>query len=107
MLPAPQASHGVSSEEESHEKAWHERHPGCPARRRGWFQYPIAGRTGRVAVVFTTGGFIVGVGGGMLTSRGKHYPFTVSGMSIGFTIGTPAVPLRPGLAAFNCRTPMA
>ena len=43
----------------------------------------------------------------MLTSRGKHYPFTVSGMSIGFTIGTPAVPLRPGLAAFNCRTPMA
>src|SRR5262249_53890562 len=38
---------------------------------------------------FTKGGFIVGVGGGegVLTLRGKHYPFTVSGMSVGFTIG--------------------
>ncbi|MBR0798803.1 hypothetical protein JQ615_25785 [Bradyrhizobium jicamae] len=45
--------------------------------------------TGSVAVVFTKGGFIVGVGGGegVLTLRGKHYPFTVSGMSVGFTIG--------------------
>lgn len=45
--------------------------------------------TGRVAVIFTKGGFVVGVGGGegVLTLRGKHYPFTVSGMSIGFTIG--------------------
>ncbi len=44
---------------------------------------------GQVAVVFTKGGFVVGVGGGegVLTLRGKHYPFTVSGMSIGFTIG--------------------
>ncbi|KWV49819.1 hypothetical protein AS156_14885 [Bradyrhizobium macuxiense] len=45
--------------------------------------------TGAVAVIFTKGGFIVGVGGGegILTLRGKHYPFTVSGMSVGFTIG--------------------
>jgi hypothetical protein len=45
--------------------------------------------TGQVAVVFTKGGFILGVGGGegVLTLRGKHYPFTVSGMSVGFTIG--------------------
>ena len=45
--------------------------------------------TGSVAVVFTKGGFIVGVGGGegVLILRGKHYPFTVSGMSVGFTIG--------------------
>ena len=44
---------------------------------------------GSVAVVFTKGGFIVGVGGGegVLTFRGKRYPFTVSGMSVGFTIG--------------------
>ena len=44
---------------------------------------------GQVAVVFTKGGFIVGVGGGqgVLTFRGKKYPFTVSGMSVGFTIG--------------------
>jgi len=50
---------------------------------------PSRAETGRVAVVFTKGGFIVGVGGGegVLTYRGKHYPFTVSGMSVGFTIG--------------------
>ena len=45
--------------------------------------------TGQLAVVFTKGGFIVGVGGGqgVLVFRGKKYPFTVSGMSVGFTIG--------------------
>jgi len=45
--------------------------------------------TGSVRVVFTKGGFIVGVGGGegVLTFRGRHYPFRVSGMSVGFTIG--------------------
>lgn len=50
---------------------------------------PSLAETGRVAVIFTKGGFVVGVGGGegVLTLRGKHYPFTVSGMSVGFTIG--------------------
>jgi hypothetical protein len=45
--------------------------------------------TGSVRVVFTKGGFIIGVGGGhgILTFRGHHYPFTVSGMSFGATIG--------------------
>jgi len=45
--------------------------------------------TGAVRVVFTKAGFIVGVGGGrgVLTFRGHHYPFAVSGMSVGFTIG--------------------
>ena len=45
--------------------------------------------TGSVRVVFTKAGFIVGVGGGrgILTFRGHHYPFTVSGMSFGATIG--------------------
>ena len=45
--------------------------------------------TGSVRVVFTKGGFIVGVGGGegVLVFRGHRYPFTVSGMSVGFTIG--------------------
>lgn len=44
---------------------------------------------GRVDIFFTKGGFIVGVGGGegVLTLRGRQYPFTVSGMNIGFTIG--------------------
>ena len=50
---------------------------------------PSRAETGQVAVVFTKGGFIVGVGGGegVLVLRGKRYPFTVSGMSVGFTIG--------------------
>ena len=53
------------------------------------FSTPSRAETGQVAVVFTKGGFIVGVGGGegVLTLRGKHYPFTASGMSVGFTIG--------------------
>ena len=50
---------------------------------------PSRAETGQVAVVFTKGGFIVGVGGGegVLQLRGKRYPFTVSGMSLGATIG--------------------
>ena len=53
------------------------------------FSTPSWAETGQVAVIFTKGGFIVGVGGGegVLILRGKHYPFTVSGMSVGFTIG--------------------
>lgn len=45
--------------------------------------------TGSVRVVFTKAGFIVGVGGGrgILTFRGHNYPFRVSGMSLGATIG--------------------
>src|SRR5437762_1523389 len=50
---------------------------------------PALAEVGAVSVVFTKGGFIVGVGGGegVLTYRGRRYPFTVSGMSVGFTIG--------------------
>jgi len=50
---------------------------------------PSLADTGAVRVVFTKGGFIVGVGGGqgVLSFRGKNYPFTVSGMSVGFTVG--------------------
>lgn len=53
------------------------------------FSTPSWAETGRVAVIFTKGGFIVGVGGGegVLILHGKQYPFTVSGMSVGFTIG--------------------
>jgi len=45
--------------------------------------------TGAVRVVFTKGGFILGVGGGrgVLHFRGHNYPFRVSGMSFGATIG--------------------
>jgi hypothetical protein len=50
---------------------------------------PASAEIGTVRVVFTKGGFIVGVGGGegVLTFRGRNYPFTVSGASIGFTVG--------------------
>jgi hypothetical protein len=50
---------------------------------------PSRADTGSVRVVFTKGGFIIGVGGGhgVLTFRGHHYPFTASGMSFGATIG--------------------
>jgi hypothetical protein len=66
---------------------------------------PSLAETGAVSVVFTKGGFIVGVGGGrgVLTFRGKHYPFTVSGMSVGFTIG--ASTTRFVGRALNLRSP--
>ena len=52
------------------------------------FSTPSLAETGQVSVVFTKGGLIVGVGGGegVLTYRGTQYPFTVAGMSIGFTV---------------------
>src|ERR1700742_991110 len=50
---------------------------------------PARADSGTVRVVFTKGGFIIGVGGGdgVLFFHGHRYPFTVSGMSIGLTIG--------------------
>jgi hypothetical protein len=61
--------------------------------------------TGAVRVVFTKGGFIVGVGGGrgVLTFRGNHYPFRVSGMSFGATIGASTTDLVG--RALNMRSP--
>ena len=66
---------------------------------------PALAETGAVSVVFTKGGFIVGVGGGegVLTFRGRHYPFTVSGASIGFTIGASTTKLVG--RALNLRSP--
>jgi hypothetical protein len=66
---------------------------------------PLRAETGSVSVVFTKGGFIVGVGGGegVLTLRGKHYPFTVSGMSVGFTVGASTTKLVG--QALNLRGP--
>ena len=61
--------------------------------------------TGAVRVVFTKGGFIVGVGGGegVLTLRGNNYPFSVSGMSVGLTIGASTTKLIG--RALNIRSP--
>jgi len=66
---------------------------------------PARAETGTVSVVFTKGGFIVGVGGGegVLTFRGRHYPFTVSGASIGFTVGASTTKLVG--RALNLRSP--
>ena len=62
------------------------------------FSTPSRAETGQVGVIFTKGGFIAGVGGdeGVLVLRDKRCPFTLSGISVGFTIG--AINLRgPGL----------
>jgi lipid-binding SYLF domain-containing protein len=50
---------------------------------------PTRAETGTVSVVITKAGFVVGVGGGqgILTFRGKKYPFKVRGASLGATIG--------------------
>jgi hypothetical protein len=66
---------------------------------------PSQADTGTVRVVFTKGGFIVGVGGGqgVLTFRGRNYPFQVSGASLGFTIGASTTKLVG--TALNLRGP--
>ncbi|CUT12484.1 blr3478 hypothetical protein [Bradyrhizobium sp.] len=69
------------------------------------FSTPSRAETGQVAVVFTKGGFVIGVGGGegVLLYRGHKYPFTVSGMSVGFTIGASTTKLVG--RALNLRGP--
>lgn len=66
---------------------------------------PAKADTCAVRVVFTKGGFIVGVGGGhgVLTCHGRHYRFAVSGMSVGFTIGASTTQLSG--RALNVRSP--
>src|SRR5437016_4071378 len=61
--------------------------------------------TGAVRVVFTKGGFIVGVGGGhgVLVFKGHRYPFRVGGMRVGFTIGASTTQLQGH--ALNLRSP--
>ena len=50
---------------------------------------------GQVSVVFAKAGLIVGAGGGrgVLTYRGRDYPFRVSGLSVGVTAGASAMRL--------------
>ncbi|WP_249780226.1 hypothetical protein [Bradyrhizobium sp. dw_411] len=69
------------------------------------FAPSLKAETGTVRVVFTKGGFIVGVGGGhgVLYFRGHRYPFRVSGMSVGFTIGASTTQLSGH--ALNLRNP--
>lgn len=50
---------------------------------------------GYVSVVFAKAGLVVGAGGGrgVLTYRGRDYPFRVSGLSVGLTAGASAMRL--------------
>lgn len=66
---------------------------------------PSRAATAEVSVVFTKGGFIVGVGSGhgVLDFRGERYPFDVSGLSVGFTIGASTTRLVG--RAMNLRRP--
>lgn len=69
------------------------------------FVSPSHADTCAVRVVFTKGGFIVGVGGGhgVMTCHGRPYRFTVSGMSVGFTIGASSAQMTG--RALNVRNP--
>jgi hypothetical protein len=66
---------------------------------------PSSAETGEVRVSFMKGGLVVGVGSGhgVLYFRGHRYPFQVSGMSVGFTIGASTSQLVG--RARNLRTP--
>jgi len=69
------------------------------------FVTPSQAETCSVRVVFTKGGFIVGVGGGhgVMVCRGQSHRFAVSGMSVGFTIGASTTQLTG--VALNVRNP--
>jgi hypothetical protein len=58
---------------------------------------------GYVSVVFAKAGLIVGAGGGrgVLTYRGRDYPFRVSGLSLGITIGASAMRLTGGVSGLR------
>lgn len=66
---------------------------------------PARADSGTVTVIFSKGGLILGVGmgEGVLTFKGRNYPFTVSGMSIGATIGASTSKLTG--RALNLRGP--
>ena len=69
------------------------------------FATPSLAETCAVRVVFTKGGFIVGMGGGhgVLVCCGHSYRFAVSGMSVGFTIGASTTKLSG--QALNVNSP--
>jgi hypothetical protein len=76
-----------------------------PALLTFGFASPSRADTCAMRVVFTKGGFIVGVGGGhgVMTCHGRAYRFRVSGMSVGFTIGASTTQLHG--RALNVRSP--
>jgi len=66
---------------------------------------PSHAQTGALRVEIVKAGFILGVGGGngTLVFRGHRYPFKVSGLSVGATIGASKTELVG--RAYNLRQP--
>jgi hypothetical protein len=66
---------------------------------------PVEAGTGAVRVRIVKMGFIIGAGGGegVLTYRGRAYPFTVSGVGVGVVVGAAAAELVG--RAYNLRQP--
>jgi hypothetical protein len=60
-----------------------------------WTAPSHAQATGYLRVSFAKAGVVVGAGGGrgILTYRGRDYPFRVSGLSLGITVGASAMRL--------------
>ena len=54
-----------------------------------WSAPTIAQATGYIQMKFAKAGLVAGLGGGtgILTYRGRRYPFRVTGLSLGFTAG--------------------
>src|SRR5260370_40811577 len=101
-MPAPQRQNALAAAH-AEDNAALGKHDGDRSGFR--IHTPLHAETGSVAVVFTKGGVILGVGGGegVLTLRGRHYPFTVSGMSMGATLRSSATKLVG--QALNLRGP--
>jgi hypothetical protein len=53
------------------------------------FATALNAETGSVRIGFTKAGFVVGLGmgRGILSLRGRHYPFHISGLGVGFAMG--------------------
>jgi hypothetical protein len=66
---------------------------------------PLQAETGTLSVIFSKAGLVAGIGRGrgVLTFHGNKYPFRVSGVSLGATIGVSTNQLDG--SAFNLRSP--
>jgi hypothetical protein len=64
---------------------------------------PLHAITGQVRAAFAKAGLIAGagLGRGVLTFRGRSYPFRVSGLSVGFTAGASVVRLTGSASYLN------
>jgi hypothetical protein len=63
----------------------------------------FAQASAQVRIKIVKAGLLVGggAGSGVLTYRGRHHPFRISGVSLGFTVGATVGWLEAGLQAFE------